>query len=222
MHGVTKQLTADHDILKLAANYCFDEQPVHIITVVDDNERVDHYIRGDDSQHVTMLPGVKGGLFTARKAGMRRLSEYNIGHVPPGQLDWVQHMRGRTSALSTLIAYTYSNPHASQSITDAPDPVDDLTRRLALVDIKNTDYKPIYNVLDPDTEYLVTGTSRGTFRGKNYVYARLQTGQAVRCGPSLERIVEEREQRDDCAPIAFKTGGKTRMHGVRDIECFAL
>lgn len=209
MHGTSTKINKHDDLMKLLANYSFNSRPIHLITVTDRNEALSSYIRMGTSQPVTMLPGVKGGLYSARKDGMRSLIEYGIGTVSPGRLDWYPSMSYRTRAIADLEAYTHDEPA-----------VRDLTAMLENLTVNNKNFKPVYEGLKPESTYIIVGVGRDTFRGKECVYVTMSTGERVRCGRYLEEIVKDREARGLFNGFSIRTGRVIKADGRQDIQCY--
>lgn len=209
MHGTSTKINKAEDLMKLLGNYSFNNRPIHLITLTERNEAVSSYIRVGTSQPVTMLPGVKGGLYSARKDGMKRLEEYGLGSVTPGRLDWVPHMSYRTGALADLTPYTKNEPD-----------IDSLTRDLENLTVNNKTFEAVYVGLKENSTYTIVGVGMAMFRKNECTYVTTSTGQRVRCGAYLEKIVKDLESRGNFHVFTIRTGRIITKNGCKDIQCY--
>jgi len=176
MQGSSRQLRSGDELHKMLGNYGFYDRDIHLVTITDSGESTKTYVRVTGGSRLTMCCGPKGGLYPS--GGSRMLSEYGegVGKIGGGHLGWPATYSYRSRALA--------------SVDEVPDPIEQLASQLESLTITNRDYKPAAVALVVGRQYIVCGTGTGTYRGSEYTYAKLDDGTRVRCGPSLDRLIQ--------------------------------
>jgi len=207
VQGATRTISRAEEVSKLLGNYSFYERPIHLITIDNTGESVASYIRVHGGSSITMCCGAKRGLYPSNPR--HQLYEYGdgVGRVTLGILGWPQTYSFRSRALAHV-----------EKITEAAvsDSMETLVNTLEALTITNRDYQPAYKALEVGKQYTVIGVGTGDFRGKTYRYAKFRSGERVRCGASLQGLIDANPGR----MFTFTVDRIPKWKGHEDAICF--
>lgn len=202
------------DLMKVLGNYSFVDRPVYLITVKGSPAREDIkvYRRASSDENITLVPGTNGGLYPSGKDKVRDLADYGMGVVEPGHLGWKDRLRSTSKAL----AVCEEEVMQEASIEDE---INALMASMSKITINTKEYRPAHKTLVLDKVYTIMAFGKEVFHGKECVFARTTSGDAVRCEKSLARMILEHDASGVTYPLKIRTLRVVKHSNVPDLYC---
>src|SRR3979490_1474454 len=199
IQGGTQKRVYERHIQLLVSNYSFNKTTSKLITITNDNTKVEEYKR--TVSNITLIPAPKGSLYPRIQS---ILSPEDIGLVEfKGiKIGWPdKRIRSDSLPLSPIERVgENNNNNESRNITDP------------LV----SHYRAGYSILNTDTIYKVITKGSLYYRGSKCTVIEVKNKKGeilkVRCGRMLEDLLE-----DISCITYFKTGSIIHINKIKDI-----
>lgn len=215
--GYFKANISESEVMKLVANYSFNDRPIYYYTV--DSTKQDTVItrtihrRVTGCTAITLVPGV-GNTFYPRRTNDRIESFSTVGLITHANItiEWPELRSQRadrplsSNALAEIVATGQQEEQAYTS------------ELLELKTIIVSKYKADYSLLQCPAEYTAIHYGYATYRGKEYLFLDLDGDVYIRCSNTLAAIFHTYYETSKY-PMRFRTIRPRKVHGTRDLVC---
>jgi hypothetical protein len=207
--GFMKQDFDESNVRNILCNYSFNKGILHyfVLDIYDGGYKVIEKLRfkrKPNSEAITLVPGAHQSLYPYYNVFTRnilRFEEIGIGENDGINIGWPKKQITKYSApLASLVE------------------IEGQTNKLQKIDISRVSYySPGYSILEPGSIITIIKYGHGKFRGKDYIFVKTIDGMNIRCGKSLERIIDQYSPLS--IPIQVKVGDRYKSNGIFDIYC---
>jgi hypothetical protein len=185
------------DILQLISNYSFNGMATKLIRINGDDITVEEYRR--TISEITLVPGPRGGLYP-QTMSLLHPEEVGLVEYKGVKVGWSNNRITKESASLTRVQRISAD---DEKITE-------------IVDVMISHYKAAYSALEENCRYKVISKGQLSYRGEECTVIEVVDENSnmikVRCGPSLEELVE-----DKTLQFWFETDSIIRNKNCRDM-----
>lgn len=226
IQGYSRGKVAKSEVEKLLSNYSFNDRPMYFVQgslkdgeFVIKKERT--YRRDEDSQVMTLVPGVKRGLYPSfHGLEGNTLSFEDVGIVTYRDITigWPTRTLRKDSRSLVDVTWEKGIPTEDEIANPSQDePVD--KNVLREVNISSTGRYKSANVLPKDgpKKYTIVKYGRREFHGSLVTHVITKDGVKIRCTNNLQLLVEE--QIPNGVHFQVELTRAIKVRGYRDVHC---
>lgn len=208
MYGSHRGRIGRDEAMTLLANFSFNDRPIYLVEVGKDNisTTVKTYTRSVGCQAITLVAGGHKGLYPY-KYNKNVLEFADVGLVSHENITigWPRRRIRKGAAPIAKIVEEVAQAEYMRFHQSA---------------LQTSPYKAAYSVLDVGEEYTISDLTFYQYRGKDAIFAITTCGIYIRCGKSLQGLVEkwmEKYPKDKTPCLSFKATMKKATKGIWDM-----